>query len=276
MTINAPGLHEIDQPVAVSAELKTRYQRDGYVKIAQALSPDVLGHFGERITDATLRLNTEQRPLDERDTYDRAFLQVMNLWREDQAARQFVFGKRLASIAAELLGVKAVRLYHDQSLYKEAGGGLTPAHADQFYWPLASERTVTAWIPLQAVPQSMGPLGFYKGSHKVDFGRDLEISDESEARITQAMESRGFEFDVEAFALGDVSFHAGWTFHRAGANSSGQARSVMTMIYMDADIRVAEPVNTPQRADLERWLPGLKPGDLAASPLNPIVYSDPA
>ena len=66
---------------------------------------------------------------------------------------------------AKLLGVAGVRLYHDQSLYKEPGGGITPAHADQYYWPLASDRIVTAWIPLQPVPEDMGPLAFYAGSH---------------------------------------------------------------------------------------------------------------
>ncbi len=273
MTTDPSLLSALDQPFVLETDIRSRFERDGYVRIKNALAPDLVAHFGRRLTEATLRLNTDHRPLEDRDTYDRAFLQVMNLWRADANAKRFVLGKRLAGIAAGLMGVKAVRLYHDQSLYKEPGGGLTPAHADQFYWPLATERTVTAWIPLQPVPQSMGPLGFYKGSHREDFGRDLEISDESEARITRAMEARGFEFDVDAFELGDVSFHSGWTFHRAGANSSDRPRSVMTMIYMDAEARVAEPVNTPQRADLKRWLPGLKPGDLAASELNPVLFS---
>jgi hypothetical protein len=72
-----------------------------------------------------------------------------------------------------------------------------------------------------------------------------------------------------------VSFHGGWTFHRAGANRSDRPRSVMTMIYMDADIRVAAPVNDMQRSDLAQWLPGLKPGDLAASPINPVIFETP-
>jgi hypothetical protein len=45
----------------------------------------------------------------------------------------------------------------------------------------------------------------------------------------------------------------------------------MTIIYIDADMRIAEPVNDMQRNDLARWLPGLRPGDIAASDLNPII-----
>lgn len=264
--------HPVDAPYALPSEALDAFNRDGYVKLKEVFDPETLIPFGRAITDATIRMNTENRPLEERDTYDRAFLQVMNLWRTDPIVKQFVFGKRLAKIAADLLQVKRVRLYHDQSLYKEAGGGLTPTHADQFYWPLSSDRTVTAWIPLQAVPKDMGPLGFYKGSHYEDFGRDLEISDESEAQITTTMEQRGFEFDAGPFNLGEVSFHSGWTFHRAGPNLSATPRSVMTMIYMDADIRVIEPVNAPQKNDLANWLPGLKPGDIAASSINPVLF----
>lgn len=262
----------LDDPFPLDPDTIKRYREQGFVRIAGALDPATIADCGRAITDATLRLNTDHRPLEERSTYDRAFLQVMNLWRADEAARRFVFGKRLAGIAAALLGVRAVRLYHDQSLYKEPGGGITPAHADQYYWPLASDRTITAWIPLQDVPMDMGPLAFYRASHREAFGRDLAISDESEAFISQEMEARGFAIDDQPYALGDVSFHGGWTFHRAGANKSQRPRSVMTMIYMDADMRVTEPQNSMQQADLAQWLPGLAPGDLAASPINPVLF----
>jgi hypothetical protein len=49
----------------------------------------------------------------------------------------------------------------------------------------------------------------------------------------------------------------------------------MTIIYMDADMRIGEPVNAMQKNDLAHWLPGLEPGDLAASYLNPVLWSAP-
>jgi ectoine hydroxylase-related dioxygenase (phytanoyl-CoA dioxygenase family) len=262
----------LNDPYDLSGSDIMGFERDGFVVLRDVIPASSLDQFGPAITAATLRLNTQTRPLEERSTYGRAFLQVMNLWRQDEAAAAFVFGRRLAGIAARLLGVRSVRLYHDQSLYKEPSGGITPAHADQYYWPLSSDRTVTAWIPLQPVPPEMGPLAFYRGSHKLSFGRDLAISDESEAQITRAMEEEGFPLDETPFNYGDVSFHGGWTFHRAGANKSTTPRSVMTIIYMDADIRVADPVNDMQRHDMAQWLPGLTPGDVAASELNPVLY----
>lgn len=266
---------ELDAGLDLPGHVIEAYGRDGYIRLRSVLNPDSLARYGAEITRLTLALNTQDKPLAERDTYDRAFLQVMNLWCQSERVQRFVFGRRLARIAAQLMGVRGVRLYHDQSLYKEPSGGITPAHADQYYWPFASDKTITAWIPLQHVPLEMGPLAFHRGSHRTALGRDLPISAESEARISTAMEDQGFPIDEAAYALGDVSFHGGWTFHRAGANRSACPRSVMTIIYMDADMRIAEPVNAMQQNDLAHWLPGLEPGDLAASYLNPVLWSVP-
>ena len=248
------------------------FRRDGCIKLKQVLSPETLSHFGREITRLTIELNTESRPLAERSTYDRAFLQVMNLWERSALVARFVMGQRLARIAAELLEVRGVRLYHDQSLYKEPGGGITPAHADQTYWPLASDRTITAWIPLQAVPLEMGPLGFYAGSQGVAFGRELGISDESEARISENMARHGFPFEVGPFDLGEVSFHMGWTFHKAGPNTSTQPRSVMTVIYMDAEMRLVSELNAIQANDRDQWCPGAREGEIIATPKNPVIW----
>jgi ectoine hydroxylase-related dioxygenase (phytanoyl-CoA dioxygenase family) len=264
--------HDLDNPYEISAEHIARFRRDGFIKLKNVLSSETLTRYGGEITRLTIALNTEQRPLEERSTYDKAFLQVMNLWEKSPLVGCFVMGQRLGRLAAELLGVHGVRLYHDQSLYKEPGGGITPAHADQYYWPLSSDRTITAWIPLQPVPEDMGPLGFYARSQSVEFGRDLGISDESEDRITANMNRHGFEFVSGAFDLGEVSFHLGWTFHKAGANRSTQPRSVMTIIYMDASMRLVPSLNAIQANDRDQWCPGAREGEVIDTRKNPVVW----
>lgn len=263
---------DIDSPYPLNDEQVARFRRDGYIRLKDVFDADTLRHYGEEISRLTIALNTQTVPLEERSTYDKAFLQVMNLWRQGGRAREFVFGKRLAGIAAALLQVEGVRLYHDQSLYKEPGGGITPAHADQYYWPLASDRCVTAWVPMQAVPQEMGPLAFFAGSQSVEFGRDLGISDDSEREITANMEAQGFPVVDQPFDLGEVSFHLGWTFHRAGANRSTTPRSVMTVIYMDRDMRLKAPENHMQQNDWDTWCPGAVVGEVIDSAINPVLF----
>lgn len=262
---------ELDAPFPLPEEAIAFFNENGYVKLKQVLSRELLEHYRRVISERVAELSAGVAPIQERDTYGKAFLQVMNLWTESAAVREFVFGKRLARIATELLGVNGVRIYHDQALYKEPGGGITPWHVDQHYWPVATDRMAVVWVPLQDTPLEMGPLSFCAKSHRFQLGRDLEIGDESEMTLKQALES--FHTEESAFDLGDVSFHTGWTFHRAGANATGRPREVMTMLYMDEDMRLQASKNKNQQRDTERWCPGVAVGDVIASPLNPVLYS---
>lgn len=263
---------DLDRRFDLKPEQFRQFEQDGFIHLKSVMPSEIVADYGREITRLTTALSTQTQPLEERTTYDRAFLQVMNLWEQSERVKSFVLGKTLGRIAAELLGVRGVRLYHDQSLYKEPGGGITPAHADQYYWPLSTDRTLTAWIPLQDVPTEMGPLSFYAGSQHEAFGRDLGISDESEAAITAMMEARRFPLVQNPFDLGDVSFHSGWTFHKAGPNCSTKPRSVMTIIYMDVDMVLQKPINGMQEGDWAQWCPGARIGEVIQTPRNPIVF----
>jgi ectoine hydroxylase-related dioxygenase (phytanoyl-CoA dioxygenase family) len=262
----------LDTPYELTDEQIARFRADGFIKLKEVLSPEVLAYYGEEITAKVHELNKEDMPLEERGTYGKAFLQVMNIWRHSQIVETFVRSRRLARIASELLGTKGVRMYHDQALYKEAGGGYTPWHVDQFYWPLETEKTVTAWIPLDAVPVGNGPLEFSMGSQGILFGREFGISDESEAEIDKNLRRSQLPVVSEPFELGEVSFHYGYTFHRAGPNTSNQPRRVMTIIYMDSEMRLIQPRNKNQQADWDAWCPGAKVGEVIDTELNPVLY----
>lgn len=264
---------ELNCRYPLSPDLIERYRKQGFIKLKNVLSPAVLAHYGQEITAQVFRLNNETKPMSERTTYEKAFLQVMNLWMQSDVVKEFVFSQTLARIAAELMGVRGVRLYHDQALYKEPGGGVTPWHADQFYWPLGSDNTITVWIPLQAIPREMGPLAFSAGSQTFNVGRDLEISDESEKKISKQLLETGLPLEESPFDLGEVSYHSGWTFHRAGPNISTQPRKVMTIIYMEDGVRLAVPTSKAQQKDWDSWMPGARIGEVVDTALNPVLYS---
>jgi ectoine hydroxylase-related dioxygenase (phytanoyl-CoA dioxygenase family) len=252
---------------------RASFDENGFIKLKHVLEPGTVSYYGHEITEQVKRLNVMDLPMEQRTTYQKAFLQVMNIWTKSDLVKEMVFSPKLGRIAAELLGVTGVRLYHDQALYKEPAGGITPWHADQYYWPLSSERTVTAWIPLQATPLEMGPLAFARKTHRMAFGRELEISDDSEALIQKSLKEAQADIDETPFDLGEVSFHLGWTFHRAGPNRSQEARKVMTVIYMDENIRLAEPKSKAQATDRKTWAPGVEVGQVVDSPINPVLWS---
>ena len=75
-----------------------------------------------------------------------------------------------------------------------------------------------------------------------------------------------------AFELGDVSFHRGWVFHRAGPNNTDRMRGVMTIIMMEDGIR-KRSVRPSHANEAEHFLPGVGEGEVVATHLNPVIFS---
>ena len=104
-----------------------------------------------------------------------------------------------------------------------------------------NDRTITAWIPLQTVPKNLGPIEFSAGSHQIQEGRDLAIIDSSEEMTENRLKVTDFKHITEPFDLGEVSFHSGWIFHLVCLNTTDKMRRVMTIIYMDNEMRLKKP-----------------------------------
>lgn len=248
------------------------FRQNGHVLLRSVAKHEEIEAFRPVINNAAYTYNTEKRKLEDRDTYGKAFLQITNLWEVDTDVRKFTLAKRFAGIAAQLLGVEKVRIYHDQALYKEPGGGRTPWHQDQYYWPLDTYRTVTMWMPLVDISKEMGMLKFASGSHKNGFVENVPISDESDQVLQQYIESQNYPIEGPSeMKAGDATWHLGWTLHAAPGNSSSVTREIMTIIYFADGAKLTESQNQHQEADRQRWFRGLPAGSLAASDLNPLV-----
>ncbi|HEY3439318.1 MAG TPA: phytanoyl-CoA dioxygenase family protein [Paludibaculum sp.] len=271
--MNGSTLPELPADYEVSAGQVAGFQQNGHILLPAIVTSEAVATYRSVILAAREQFGAERTPLESRDTYGKAFLKGMNLWEKDEAVRRFVLAERFGRIAADLLGVDGVRVYHDQALIKEPGGGITPWHQDQHYWPLDTDDTVTMWMPLVNASAEMGTMRFSSGSHRAGYLGDLPIGDESEQRFEEYIRTRGYRIAPgAAMSAGDATFHYGWTLHGAPANVTEQSREVMTVIWFADGARVTEPDNANRRRDLARWLPGLAPGDLAASDLNPLTY----
>jgi ectoine hydroxylase-related dioxygenase (phytanoyl-CoA dioxygenase family) len=249
------------------------FRRDGHAAVRGLADAAEIAEHRPVIEAAVARLAERQAPIAERDTYGKAFLQAHNLWTRDEATKRFVFSARFARAAAQLLGVQGVRLYHDQALFKEPGGGHTPWHQDQAYWPLDTADTITMWMPLVDVPAEVGTMTFASGSHlRGDLGAFI-IGDESEARFAEVVAAQGLPTATHGpLKAGDATFHRGWTLHRAPANPTPLLRSVMTVIWFADGTRVSGEIGPARYWDHRLWLGEIPPGEVAAGPLNPRLW----
>lgn len=267
------NLPPLSDPHPIPPDAIASVRDKGHCVVRHLASHEEVEAFRPAIEAAVRRHAENQVPLEQRGTYGKAFLQVTNIWQHDDIVKRFVFAPRFAKAAADLLGVSAVRLYHDQALCKEPQGGLTPWHQDQNFWPLDTDKTITMWMPLVDVAAEVGSMTFGNGTHSKGDICKLLIGDDSEAffadyvaRETLPTETHG------AMKAGDATFHKGWTLHRAPANPTNLMRSVMTIIYYADGTRVSVIDSKARRLDQKAWLDSIRPGELAAGPLNPVLW----
>jgi ectoine hydroxylase-related dioxygenase (phytanoyl-CoA dioxygenase family) len=260
----------------LQAELNTSYEldplaimqfnRDGYVKLKRVLSPGALALLRQEM-DATLRNDLGENPnLD--------FRSSEMMWLTNEIFRRFVLSPRIAEIAAALMGVDRVRLYHDNALAKEPGCGRTPWHYDAEHFPIDSKNVCTAWIPLQAIPQNMGPLAFAVGMETYRLVESVESSrfDMSYDRtVSNVFAERGVDVDDGPFGLGEISFHHSQSFHTAGPNNTTESRMVLATTYF-GDGACVIPAPTMISGDWRKFMPDVDAGEPIRSRYNPVCF----
>ena len=118
-----------------------QFKTNGFVHCHRLLDPEQVRSWHDPIEHSVRRHNKETRSL-MIETPTRKLLQTINLWQRDTAVANIVRNPTLAETAAALLKLTAYACITTKRCLREAGGGHTPWHCDQYYWPLASAKTV--------------------------------------------------------------------------------------------------------------------------------------
>lgn len=270
-------LPDLSAPYTVTPEQTASYQENGHICLRNICTPEEIAAYAPVIIGAATRYAAKQRPLEERDTAGKAFVLVGGIWNRDPLMAHFTLARRFAGIAATLMGVPSVRVYHDVAINKEAGGGYTPWHQDAFYWPMDTPHTITMWMPLVDIDYRMGTLDFASGSHKKGDLGDGQLTDDVHAYFDGVIAEQGFPVVNYAkdgvLRAGDATFHSGWTLHSAPGNNSDRARQVITVVYYADGVNAFADMGNPHReADFRAYMPGVRPGERAASVINPVVF----
>ena len=276
----------LDSEYTLAPEKARDFQRDGHLLLRGVVTLSEIAAYRPTIVNAVTHNDREQQPM-EKAVSGRSHVWkfVENLWRLDPMVQRFVLAQRFGKIAADLLGVDTVRLFRDQSYFKEPGGGNTPWHQDSYFLPLDTSQTLTLWVALSNVSPEMAPMTFVTGSHRRGYLGTSTPLEQAMDEFEQSLIEKGFELtNYGAMGSGDVSVHAGWTLHSSRMNVSDRTREALVIVYYADGARVRMPP-VPDNAlpqeqfaavirqnNLSTSLPGLKPGDLAETDMNPIVY----
>ncbi len=248
------------------------FRRDGFVVVPDLLRADELRRFGAAVDEGVARRSRhDARTVAEKTPYEQSFIQCQNLWEDCEEVRPLTFHPVIAETAARLLGVGAVRLWHDQALFKEAGGRATDPHQDQPYWPIVETDTITAWIPFDGSTLESGAMGYLPGSHRLGVREFVDIfSGHGDDPLTRR-ELQGIAPVFVEVTAGSIAFHHGLTFHLARPNLTGTVRRVHTAIYF-ADGSTRGEGRFPHPA-VERA--GIAMGAPIASAVTPIAWPRP-
>ena len=256
----------------VDPALVESFRINGFVVIPDLLTDDELTRYQQatRAAVAARKVN-DQRALEQKSTYEQSFVQCQNLWEDFPDVRPLTFHPRLAEVAAELLGADAVRMFHDQALFKEPGGRETDPHQDLPYWPMAENDAVTAWIPFEGSTLDAGCMGYVPGSHRLGIRKFVNIfrADHDEI-VDQSKDLMVVEPTYVEVPRGGVAFHHGLTAHLARPNRTDRTREVHTVIYF-RDGCTRTPGSRHPAVDRA----GIEDGALIASDVTPIAWPRP-
>ena len=261
---------ELARPYTLERSHRQEFRENGFIKLPNVLSTGAVA----RLRKELIQLLRQSFDTKTSAPYDNRFLSLEMMWLQNTLLRSYVLSPRIAKIAADLLGVKSVRLYHDNALAKEPGCGRTPWHCDDDHFPLATDDVVTAWIPAQPIPAAMGPLAFAKPLSIFDLVKDIHFNkfDTSyDKQIAAVFKSNNVAVEDSPFAMGEVSFHHNRSFHTAGRNKTTRTRIVLANTFFADGARVVDQP-TMVSGDWQKFIPGVGPGEIAASKLNPVCW----
>lgn len=143
----------------------------------------------------------------------------------EPALEDTVFRRNAHAMARQLLGPSAELVYEHAMLKPARTGSRTPWHQDEAFFPkFTNYRSVTFWMPLQAVNSTNGCLDFIPGSHQGSLLPHHRINDDP--RI-HGLEAEGVDAGQRApchLAAGDASIHHQRMLHHAGPNLSDGPR----------------------------------------------------
>jgi ectoine hydroxylase-related dioxygenase (phytanoyl-CoA dioxygenase family) len=213
-----------------SAEIRRRYEEDGYVILPHVLDPALVQQASEHV-EWLQRKHPDLRP---------ELLHHRLMW-EDPFWVRLVADDRLLDCVEPILGPN-IGLFASHYISKPGGDGLPVLwHQDASYWPLEPMEVATAWLAVDDSSMENGCMRVIPGTHKGP--RLTHHRHEKSAVLGTEIHAEDLDLDravdVEIPA-GGISLHHPWLIHGSNPNHSDRRRCGLTIRYIPTTTRITD------------------------------------
>lgn len=245
----------------ITADQIKHYREDGFVVLQNVLDAEELADWRTTVDDAVGK-RLAQRAADNAHEgyYAQVFTQCLRMWTDHAGIARLVTDGRLGKLAAELMGVDGVRLWHDQALIKPPYGNQTAWHLDLPYWAFESPQSINMWFPLEDATLSNGCLWYLPGTHLLAGYQLAPIGQNLDDLFKIYPDWKKMEAVPAPCPAGGVVIHNGLIAHAAGANMTPRARRAMTAAYFPDGMRYKG--HTADTSMPQEYYDSLSAGDL--------------
>ena len=261
---------------SLTADHVRQYRENGHVHLGGVCSREEIAEYREVLKSITAKRFAGAKKMSDRpeDDFSRVFMQTFNLREADERAARFIQSPRFGKIAADLMGVDAVRIYYDKAMFKEPESWLTPWHQDGPHWPFHSDNVLTMWIPLVDTSVDMGPPRFASGTHRSRVLGPRGIHRKSESYFEGYIRTRRIPVIEEEIPAGDVTLHSHWVVHGARANTSCRVREAIGITFYEDGLFIDDSACSEEnRPVIDANLGNRRPGQRADHPRNQVVFA---
>jgi ectoine hydroxylase-related dioxygenase (phytanoyl-CoA dioxygenase family) len=260
----------------LSADEVSSYRNNGFLVVPELLDAAELEDWRETVERAMSERGEFHLPglKFEYDAYKQMVFTIrINLWKTSERIRALMFDPRLGALAANLEGVDALRIHHDQALVKPPYGNPTGWHLDVPYWSCHTPHAISVWVALDDATLQNGCLMYLPGSHRAQRFEPVQVGTPP-YQIAELFDIYPDWSSIEPVPCpvpaGGAVFHNGLTAHLAGPNLTPRPRRAMTCGYIPDGVTF----NGIQNVLPDDYAKSLAVGDvLRDDSVNPVVFS---
>jgi phytanoyl-CoA hydroxylase len=236
-------------------DLKSRFDRDGFVIVREFLSPSELATLTAQVD----RFIREVVPtLTESDAFfvdrDRPeTLKQLQHMSVDPFFAEYLADPKWNELAETIIGEPCTAKGPEWFGKPPRTDHPTPPHQDNFYFCLRPPNVATLWLALDPVDVENGCLRYVAGSHRkgIRNHNPTKVLGFSQGIVDFGAEDEAAEVAV-TLAPGDIVAHHGETIHRADPNTSAtRHRRGFAMVFRGESVQRDEEANVRYQAALK-------------------------